>query len=410
MRNHELWRYNRMKRGEEQGGLALKHRKRRGNGSWILGSVLLTVLLLAGAIVLGKCWEQRQPAAAPAEEAVQGVDAQAEAMVAAMTPEEKIGQMMMIGIRGTTADADSLYLLHAFHFGGIVFFDRNMASAEQVKALTDSLQAQAEEKVPLFFAVDEEGGRVVRMRQELEAPPAQQALAQAGDPAAARSWAAATAKRLQALGIQINFAPVADLSATDTRSYSSDPAVVVDYVRAAADGYEQAHMLYSLKHFPGLDKGVTDTHLDAVQVAADRETLIREDMMPFQAIIQERNPDQYLMMVTHVQYPALDAVYPATLSKAIMTGLLRQELGYQGIIVTDDLDMGAITKHYDLQEAGVQAVLAGADLVLVCHETEHQKLVYQGLLQALQDGRLDMERVDASVRRIVKAKLLYALQ
>ena len=177
------------------------------------------------------------------------IDEKVDKTVASMSQTEKLGQMVMIGIQGTKVDDDSLYMLHQFHMGGVILFDRNMDSLEQVKQLTSDLQAQSNEKVPLFIGIDEEGGDVVRMAEKLTPPPSQKEIGATGDIEQARTWAIKTAKSLKDMGINVNFAPVADVGSNDKRSYSTDTNTVIDFVRAATKGYQQENIIYlSLIH------------------------------------------------------------------------------------------------------------------------------------------------------------------
>lgn len=338
------------------------------------------------------------------------IDEKVDKIVASMSKTEKIGQMVMIGIQGTKVDDDSLYMLHQFHMGGVILFDRNMDSPEQVKQLTSDLQAQSNEKVPLFIGIDEEGGDVVRMAEKLTPPPSQKEIGATGDIEQARTWAIKTAKSLKDMGINVNFAPVADIGSNDKRSYSTDANTVIDFVRAATKGYQQENIIYSLKHFPGIGKGKVDSHVDSSSIDVAKEVLMTEDILPFKTIIDENEPNDYFILVSHLKYPALDEEYPASLSSKIMTDLLRNELGYKGIIITDDMEMGAVANHNDFRSIGVNAVKAGADIVLVCHEYEHQQEVYLGLLDAVNSGEISQERIDESVKRIIKVKLLHLYQ
>lgn len=338
------------------------------------------------------------------------IDKKVDQIVASMSKTEKIGQMVMIGIQGTKVDDDSLYMLHQFHMGGVILFDRNMESPEQVKQLTSDLQAQSNEKVPLFIGIDEEGGDVVRMAEKLTPPPSQKEIGATGDIEQAKTWAIKTAKSLKDMGINVNFAPVADVGSNDKRSYSTDANTVIDFVRAATKGYQQENIIYSLKHFPGIGKGKVDSHVDSSNIDASKDTLMAEDILPFKTIIDENEPNDYFILVSHLKYPALDEEYPASLSSKIMTDLLRYELGYKGIIITDDMEMGAVANHNDFRSIGVNAVKAGADIVLVCHEYQHQQEVYLGLLDAVNSGEISQERIDESVKRIIKVKLLHLYQ
>lgn len=338
------------------------------------------------------------------------IDEKVDKTVESMSQTEKLGQMVMIGIQGTKVDDDSLYMLNQYHMGGVILFDRNMENPEQVKQLTSDLQAQSNEKVPLFIGIDEEGGDVVRMAEKLTPPPSQKEIGATGDIEQAKTWAIKTAKSLKDMGINVNFAPVADVGSNDKRSYSTDTNTVIDFVRAATKGYQQENIIYSLKHFPGIGKGRVDSHVDSSSIDVAREVLMTEDIIPFKTIIDENDPNDYFILVSHLKYPALDEEYPASLSSKIMTDLLRNELGYKGIIITDDMEMGAVANHNDFRSIGVKAVKAGADIVLVCHEYEHQQEVYLGLLDAVNSGEISQERIDESVKRIIKVKLLHLYQ
>ena len=338
------------------------------------------------------------------------IDEKVDQIVASMSQTEKLGQMVMIGIQGTKVDDDSLFMLNQYHMGGVILFDRNMKSPEQVKQLTSDLQAQSNEKVPLFIGIDEEGGDVVRMAEKLTPPPSQKEIGATGDIEQAKTWAIKTAKSLKEMGINVNFAPVADVGSNDKRSYSTDANTVIDFVRAATKGYQQENIIYSLKHFPGIGKGKVDSHVDSSSIDVTKEILMAEDILPFKTIIDENDPNDYFILVSHLKYPALDEEYPASLSSKIMTDLLRNELGYKGIIITDDMEMGAVANHNDFRSIGVNAVKAGADIVLVCHEYEHQQKVYLGLLDAVNSGEISQERIDESVKRIIKVKLLHLYQ
>lgn len=338
------------------------------------------------------------------------IDEKVDKIVASMSQTEKLGQMVMIGIQGIKVDDDSLYMLNQYHMGGVILFDRNMDSPEQVKQLTSDLQAQSNEKVPLFIGIDEEGGDVVRMAEKLTPPPSQKEIGATGDIKQARTWAIKTAKSLKDMGINVNFAPVADVGSNDKRSYSTDTNTVIDFVRAATKGYQQENIIYSLKHFPGIGKGKVDSHVDSSSIDVAKEVLMTEDIIPFKTIIDENDPNDYFILVSHLKYPALDEEYPASLSSKIMTDLLRNELGYKGIIITDDMEMGAVANHNDFRSIGVKAVKAGVDIVLVCHEYEHQQEVYLGLLDAVNSGEISQERIDESVKRIIKVKLLHLYQ
>ena len=372
----------------------------------IVGLALAIAVTLLVAFAANGCGVQGVKNEVKKEQTAATLDEKVEGIVVNMTPAEKVGQMMMIGIQGDTVTDDSLYMLHQYHIGGVILFDRNLVSAEQTKNLNEDLQVQAEEKVPLFIGIDEEGGDVVRGRSFIQPPSSQRQIGAAGDLTAAEGAANRTAKELKELGFNVNFAPVADVGAS-SRSFSTDPETVKKFVLASVQGYEKNRMIYAMKHFPGIGRSTVDSHKDVSEITASRERLAASDIVPFKAVIDAAQPEDYFILVSHLKYPAYDADNPASLSKAVQTDLLRGELGYRGIIVTDDMEMGAVAKYAAFRDVGVRAVQAGADIVLVCHEYAHETDVYLGLLDAVESGEIPMERIDESVRRIVKAKLLH---
>ena len=380
----------------------------------IISIVAVGIILILASVAYkyfySKQEESKEQAEKPIVQQELTIDEKVDKIVNSMSQTEKIGQMVMIGIHGTEINDDSLYMLHQFHFGGVILFDRNMQSVEQVKILTADIQTKSDEKVPLFIGVDEEGGEVTRMENALIPPPSQQKIGDTNDPEKAKQWAISTAKELKNMGINVNFAPVADVGSNDTRSYSTDTNTVINFVRAAVSGYQEQNIIYSLKHFPGIGKGKVDSHIESSSINASKETLLNEDIAPFATLIKESNPDNYFILVSHLKYPELDATNPASLSKNIMTDLLRGELGYKGIIITDDMEMGAVANHNDFRSIGVDSVKAGADIVLICHEYEHEQDIYMGILDAVKAGEISQERIDESVKRIVKMKLLHLYQ
>lgn len=329
-----------------------------------------------------------------------------EALLTRLSPAEKVGQMMMVGLMTNTYDENCAYLQNEFAIGNFILFDRNGDTAEDVCALTAALREGNPTAVPLFIALDEEGGAVSRFTDFLPPPPAAKILGEAGDSAAAKREAAGTARSLRALGINWNLAPVADLGLANGRSYGDDPAIVTAFLQCAAAGYQEARFPFCLKHFPGIGKGAADTHDGDVAIALSLEELRREDMVPFAALIAHTPATDFAVMVGHVRYDAIKDV-PASLSPAVVTDLLRGELHYDGVVVTDDLTMGAIAAHYTPEEAALRAIHAGCDLLLIGHGYKAETAAYNAILRALNTGDLPMERIDTSVRRILRLKLAH---
>ena len=327
-------------------------------------------------------------------------------LVANMSDADKVGQLMMIGIHGKSLNDDARFMLNEYRVGGIILFDRNMESKDQVKTLITDINKAGKSAglTPLFLGIDQEGGAVARMDDKLiNVPPAEEVGKEPVEQAAALAKEVGT--ELKELGFNINFAPVADLGLTYGRSYSTNPDEVVRYASAVGKSYDEAGLWYSYKHFPGIGKTDVDLHADTSIVPVSKETLLSEDTKVFVDLIKQSKPNTYTIMVSHAMYPQIDPDHPSSLSKTIITDWLRKDMGYNGVVVTDDMDMGALAKHYTFGDMAVQSILAGSDILLVCHEYEHMQEAYNGLMKAVKDGRISKERLDESVKRILLMKM-----
>ena len=327
-------------------------------------------------------------------------------LVANMSDADKVGQLMMIGIHGKSLNDDAKFMLNEYRVGGIILFDRNMESKDQVKTLITDINKAGKSAglTPLFLGIDQEGGAVARMDDKLiKVPPAEEVGKEPVEQAAALAREVGT--ELKDLGFNINFAPVADLGLTYGRSYSTNPDEVVRYAGAVGKSYDEAGLWYSYKHFPGIGKTDVDLHADTSIVPVSKETLLSEDTKVFVDLIKQSKPNTYTIMVSHAMYPQIDPDHPSSLSKTIITDWLRKDMGYNGVVVTDDMDMGALAKHYTFGDMAVQSILAGSDILLVCHEYEHMQEAYNGLMKAVKDGRISKERLDESVKRILLMKM-----
>lgn len=327
-------------------------------------------------------------------------------LVANMSDADKVGQLLMIGIHGKTLNDDAKFMLNEYRVSGIILFDRNMESKDQVKSLIADINKTGKSAglTPLFIGIDQEGGAVARMEDQLiKVPPAEELGKEPIEQAV--SLAKQSGTELKDLGFNINFAPVADLGLTYGRSFSTNPDDVVRYASAVGKAYDEAGLWYSYKHFPGIGKTDVDLHADTSVVPVSKETLLNEDTKVFVDLIKQSKPNTYAIMVSHAMYPQIDAEHPSSLSKAIITDWLRKDMGYNGVVITDDMDMGALAKHYTFGDMAVQSILAGSDILLVCHEYEHMQEAYNGLMKAVKDGRISKERLDESVKRILLMKI-----
>ncbi len=316
--------------------------------------------------------------------------------------QDAIGQCLMVGIPHPTLDAETRRILADLQPGGIILFQRNYTDPDTLQALCADIHALTPEHPPLI-ALDAEGGRVHRLSPPFtHFPPALQ-IGQTGSPQLAHAVGVALGQELRSVGIDLDFAPVLDVysnpdnTVIGDRAFGSDPQRVAEFGGALAAGLRAAGVLPCGKHFPGHGATVIDSHDDLPYDERGKATLEEVDLPPFQAAIAQ---EIELLMTAHVVYPALDPQRPASLSPIIMNDLLRQRLGFQGIIVSDDLEMGAIVRHSSVAAAAVQALSAGADLLLICQSLERALSARDACRRALQQGVLTEERVTEAQRRV----------
>jgi beta-N-acetylhexosaminidase len=329
-----------------------------------------------------------------------------------MSLEQKVGQVFMLGFEGTTLTPGNRALIRDLHLGGVTLFARNIETTRQLARLDAELQTIAD-PVPLFISVDQEGGLVVRVTEGATIFPGNMAVAASGDPSLARKVAQASAAELLAMGINMNLAPVVDVNTNPmnpvigVRSFGSDPSAVGRFGDASIDGLQSSGVSAVAKHFPGHGDTAVDSHHDLPVVP---HTLDRLDSIEFQPFRSAIRADVDGIMTAHVYVPSIEPEQdrPATLSHAVLTRLLRERLGYSGLILTDALDMGAIKRDRTAAEAAVEAFQAGADVLLIAGITGEDRVhLAEGppaLLAAVQSGRVSQERLDASVLRILEAK------
>lgn len=334
-----------------------------------------------------------------------------------MTIEQQIGQMLIFGWQGETAEESQTVNDHAaalideLHVGGIILMGRNISPPDSLRAMLAEMQnkASANGLPPLFVGTDQEGGRVSRLvPPDYTLAPSALQIGETGDPEQARRWARTVGTELKAVGINWDFAPVLDVNnnpenpVIGNRSYGEDPARVAAMGVAAVRGFQDdAGILACGKHFPGHGDTDTDSHLALPQIKHSRQRLEDVELVPFRAAMEA---GLAAVMTAHILFPALDAERPATLSPAILTGLLRQELGFEGLVITDSLEMRGVADHWGASEAAILAAIAGADILLCCHTPEVQRAIRDALVAAVRSGRLPQARVDESLARIARAK------
>ncbi|MBP8864788.1 MAG: beta-N-acetylhexosaminidase [Anaerolineae bacterium] len=342
-----------------------------------------------------------------------------EALLAHMTLEEKLGQVMVIGFDGLTPEPALLEMLRNYHVGGVILFARNVDSPRQVAELTHALQRAALESghPGLLIAIDQEGGRVARLTENkgFTEFPGAMALAATGDVENARRVAQALAAEMRAVGINTDFAPDLDVNNNPAnpvigiRSFGSDPARVAACGVAFLEGLQAEGVLAFGKHFPGHGDTGVDSHVSLPVVPHDRARLEAVEFVPFKAAMAA---DVAGIMSAHVTFPAIDATpgLPATLSPKVLTGLLRDEMGYGGLLVTDSLEMGALAQSgYPVPLAAATALEAGADLLLFNRDHALHRAAFEELRARVLDGRISETRLNEAVRRVLQAKARFGL-
>ena len=348
------------------------------------------------------------------------VETQVEELLARMTLEEKVGQLFAVQFDGTEFSPWLEQAIGQLHVGGIILFDDNVENPEQVAMLINRAQEVATvsgARIPLFVAVDQEGWPIVRLREGFTIFPGNMALGSTASVEHARLAAIITGRELEAVGINMNLAPVLDVNSNPAnpvigiRSFGADPALVSELGTAAIAGYQAAGVVAVGKHFPGHGDTSLDSHLALPSVWHDRAHLDTVELVPFRAAAAELD----VIMTAHVTFPAIDPTpsLPATLSAPTLQGLLRSEMGFDGLIATDSLGMDAIDQAYGVANASALAFQAGADLLMFGndpgHSPEEAHVAYEGILALVQSGEVPLERVDESVRRILEVKAQYGL-
>ncbi len=340
-----------------------------------------------------------------------------------LTIEQKIGQMLCLGwMDEGYGDAclrvndQARRCVTELHAGGMILFSRNvqvpgdpMPPIDTALARDMIAELQRLTAIPLFVAVDQEGGRVARLGAPFTPLPPAKNIGQTKDASLAASAARITGRELRAVGINFNFAPVADINSNrdnqviGDRAFGDTPETVSAMVSAQVDAYRAGDILSCAKHFPGHGDTHLDSHFDLPTIEHALEVMNQRELLPFLAAIEA---GVRAIMTAHILFPALDATgVPATLSEPILTNLLRNELGFDGLVVTDCLQMKAVTDTWGTAKAAVMAAKAGADILLVCHTWEEQEATFDALVAAANSGELSETRINESVARILHAKI-----
>ncbi len=322
-----------------------------------------------------------------------------------------IGQHMITGVAGHALAADEKKFIVDNNIGGVVLFGRNVAEPKQVRELCAEIQAlrhQTLSRAPLFIGIDMEGGRVARLKPPFTQWPPLKTLGDLDNATVTFHFSNKMGLELNAVGINLDFAPCVDVfsnpknTVIGDRSIGCDPELVAKHASALVRGYIKSNIISCVKHFPGHGNTLIDSHDDLPVEDADLQRLEALELIPFRRSFKARVD---MVMTSHILFKNIDNDWPVTLSEKFLKKILREQCRYRGLIVSDDLDMKAMSKHYDPKKIPVRAMQAGVDLLLYCNEPASPPMALEALSQALASGELNKADLEASYKRIIEVKL-----
>ena len=327
--------------------------------------------------------------------------------------DSKIGQLFMAGIPGKSLDDGTEGLIRDYNLGGVILFSRNIEDPEQVARLCQDLQdaAMKYQSVPLFLSVDQEGGRVARLGEPFTQFPGNDAIGKDDQPLdRAYEFGRTTATEMKLVGLNMNMAPVVDVQIGETekhllgRTFGADPERVGALGGAVIESLQRGGIMAVAKHFPGLGRAPLDPHLELPCIDVDMTEMETVHLPPFRSAIEKKVS---AIMTSHAVYPALDPGLPATLSPTVLNGLLREKMAFEGLIISDDLEMGAIAEQWGVAEGAAISFEAGADILLICKEQDHIQESLKLIRGKLLRGEIPLKRLHESNDRIRTAKERY---
>lgn len=330
-----------------------------------------------------------------------------------MSLDEKIGQLLIVGFDGYEANKNIESLIKKNYVGGVILFGNNIRSAEQTMKLTNSLKSiNSKNKIPLFISVDEEGGRVSRMPKELEKLPSNKIIGEINNSNLSYNIGKIISKELTCLGFNMNFAPVLDINSNlqnpviGDRSFGNNANLVTRLGIKTMEGLREGNIIPVIKHFPGHGDTSVDSHVGLPLINHDMKRLNEFELIPFKEAI---NNNADVIMISHILLPKIDSSYPATMSKIIIKDVLRNDLKFNGVVITDDMTMGAITKNFDISNAAIKSINAGSDIILICHGYDNEIYVINSIKEAVENNIITEDKINESVYRILKLKEKYKI-
>jgi len=326
-----------------------------------------------------------------------------------LSDEQLAGQRLMAGFDGTAMNKDLEFLIGTLRVGGLIFFSQNLTTPNDIGFLCSEIQSFAKscDQPPLFIAIDQEGGQVARLKEPFARFPGNPEIKEKED---ALNFARITAYELSGIGVNMNMAPVLDVAPENIssimagRSFGSDPVHVSELGSAVIEQLQEFRIMAVAKHFPGIGRTVLDSHEELPSCEVSVDELESSDLIPFESAITSGVSG---IMLSHIHFPGIDKKWPASLSIRIAKGILRDRMGYNGVVMTDDLDMGAIKKHFDIETAISRILLADIDMALICHKGPDIEIAFTSVLNAIRDSKEVEEKGRESVERILSLKEIF---
>lgn len=330
-----------------------------------------------------------------------------------MSLDEKVGQLVISGFYGTTLDENILKLIKENKISGVILFNRNVKDSNTLLSLNNSLkESNKNNKLPLFISVDEEGGSVTRMPKDIKRLPTNKYIGSLNNKDLSYKVGEILGEQLSFFGFNMNFAPVLDINSNPNnpvigdRSFGNNKDIVASLGTSTMKGIQSKNIISVVKHFPGHGDTSVDSHINLPVVNYDINRLNSFEFVPFKTAIQNGAD---AVMVGHILLPKIDNKYPSSMSYEIVTNILRKDLGFNGLVVSDDMTMGAITENYSIEEAAVKSINSGVDLLLVCQKYENTENVLRALKEAVLNGTISKERLDNALYNIISIKKKYLL-
>jgi beta-N-acetylhexosaminidase len=331
-----------------------------------------------------------------------------------MSLNEKVGQLVIAGIDSYENDVHSRELIEKYKVGGFILLGQNIKDTKQTLDLVNSLKdSNSKNKIPLFLSIDEEGGRITRLPKEFAKLPTNKVIGEKNNSSLSYKIGSLLGEEVKAFGLNMNFAPVLDVNSNPQnpvigdRSFGNNVDIVSKLGIQTMKGIQSHNIVAGVKHFPGHGDTSVDSHLGLPVVNNDLNRLKSLELIPFSKAI-ENGAD--VVMIAHILLPKIDKENPASFSKIIITDVLREYLKYDGVVITDDMTMGAIVKNYDIGEAAVKSLNAGSDIVLVCHDFDKETAVIMAINSAVQNKTITEKSIDEKVYRVLKLKQKYNIK